>query len=262
MDFFSVSKIFWIFADPGNFLLLLIIIGLLLQLAPKLRPGGLWLTAIGALGMVLVTLLPIGAWLIAPLENRFPVPRLGDNVTGIVVLGGITRNDVSAHRGVPTLQAGADRLTTTVALAREYPNARIVIAGGSGEIDQDGTPEGLIMREVMVELGIDPARITVDAKSRNTYENAVLAKQAADPKPGETWVLVTSGFQMPRAVGCFRQVGFDVIPYPVDFYTPADHRRHLGELLDVVGTAVKEWIGLTVYHLTGRTAQLYPAPSR
>ncbi|WP_137390734.1 YdcF family protein [Rhodoligotrophos defluvii] len=260
MDFFAISKLFWIIADPGNFLLLLIVVGLTLQLVPRLRNKGRWLTGLGALGMVLVMLLPIGRWLIAPLENRFPVPRLGDQVDGIVVLGGVTRNDVSSYRGTPTLDEGADRLTTAVALARTYPHARIVLAGGSGDIDQRGTPEGLIMREILIELGIDPARIAVDAKSRNTYENALLAKQAAQPKPGETWVLVTSAFQMPRAVGCFRKVGFDVVPYPVDFRTPADHKRHLGDLLNVLGLAEKEWIGLLTYYLTGRTAQLFPAP--
>jgi uncharacterized SAM-binding protein YcdF (DUF218 family) len=40
--------------------------------------------------------------------------------------------------------------------------------------------------------------------------------QLAAPKPGERWLLVTSAYHMPRAVGLFRKVGFAVEPYPVD----------------------------------------------
>ena len=53
----------------------------------------------------------------------------------------------------------------------------------------------------------------------NTEENARFAKAVADPKPGEHWLLITSAFHMPRAVGIFRKIGFAVEPYPVDFKT-------------------------------------------
>ncbi|MGF7161199.1 uncharacterized SAM-binding protein YcdF (DUF218 family) [Rhodoligotrophos appendicifer] len=260
MDFFSVSKLFWILADPGNFLVLLIVLGLLLQFVPRVRTAGVVVTGLGAVGMVLVFLLPIGLWLLAPLENRFPVPRLPERVDGIVVLGGVTRNDVSAARGTPQLQLGAERLTKATQLANEYPAAKIVIAGGSGEIDPEGSPEAVLMREVMVDLGVNPERILLDDKSRNTYENAVEAKRVADPKPGEIWLLVTSAYQMPRAVGAFRKVGFDVVPYPVDFRTPAEHRRHLDHLLSRLATGEKEWIGLLAYYLTDKTSALFPKP--
>jgi uncharacterized SAM-binding protein YcdF (DUF218 family) len=36
------------------------------------------------------------------------------------------------------------------------------------------------------------------------------------PKCGERWVLVTSAYHMPRSIGIFRKVGFEVEPYPVD----------------------------------------------
>ena len=39
------------------------------------------------------------------------------------------------------------------------------------------------------------------------------------PKPGERWLLVTSAWHMPRAIGCFRQAGFTVDAFPVDYRT-------------------------------------------
>ena len=85
------------------------------------------------------------------------------------------------------------------------------------------------------------------------------------PQPGERWLLVTSAFHMPRAVGCFRAAGFDVIAYASDYRTRGTADRGRGfyavsaglRRLDIV---TREWVGLVVYRLTGRTAHLLPAP--
>ena len=65
-------------------------------------------------------------------------------------------------------------------------------------------------------------------KSRNTVENALFARQIAMPKPGDRWLLVTSAYHMPRAIGVFRHAGFPVEAYPVDWRTrgDADAVRH------------------------------------
>jgi len=68
---------------------------------------------------------------------------------------------------------------------------------------------------------------------------------------------------MPRAVGSFRAVGFDVIPYPVDYDTGPD--MSIGDDfagdLRVLGWATHEWIGLVDYRLRGRIAELFPGPA-
>ena len=85
------------------------------------------------------------------------------------------------------------------------------------------------------------------------------------PGDGETWLLVTSAWHMPRAVGCFRKAGFPVIPYPVDLRAPGPRYAWRGfyevarglRLTDVV---TKEWVGLVAYRLMGRTDALLPGP--
>jgi len=52
---------------------------------------------------------------------------------------------------------------------------------------------------------------------RVTAENAVFTKHLIRPKSGEHWLLVTSAFHMPCAIGAFRQAGFPVDAYPVDY---------------------------------------------
>ena len=85
------------------------------------------------------------------------------------------------------------------------------------------------------------------------------------PRPDERWLLVTSAWHMPRAVGVFRQAGFPVTAYPVDFRTGGRANvlrpfATLSEGLRRLDVAAKEWAGLVGYRLTGRTGELFPRP--
>jgi uncharacterized SAM-binding protein YcdF (DUF218 family) len=74
-------------------------------------------------------------------------------------------------------------------------------------------------------------------------------------------VLVTSAFHMPRAVGVFRKLGWQVIPYPVDYYTRGNvtfEFQSVGYRLAEVDYVVREWMALAAYHLMGRTSELFP----
>ena len=124
--------------------------------------------------------------------------------------------------------------------------------------------EDVTARAALVQAGIPADRVIYEAESRNTWENAVFSKEMVRPQPGERWVLVTSAMHMPRSVGIFRQVGWEVIPYPVDYRTKHDAtpwlRFEFGQNLVILDDAVREWIGLTAYRLMGRTESLFPAP--
>ena len=114
-------------------------------------------------------------------------------------------------------------------------------------------------------LGVAAGRIELEDKSRNTFENALFSKALVMPKPGERWLLVTSAYHMPRAVGVFRQAGFPVEAYPVDWRTrgSGDFARlfsTVSEGLSRTDTAVHEWLGLMVYRLTDRSSELFPGP--
>src|SRR5690348_15145797 len=113
-----VSQLFWIVAAPGNFLLLLLILGML-RLALTRRRRGLALVAVATVGLLAVTLLPVGDWLLLPLENRFVVPADPiERVDGIVVLGGAVDGVVSTARKRVAFNAAGARMTDAVAVAR------------------------------------------------------------------------------------------------------------------------------------------------
>ena len=114
-------------------------------------------------------------------------------------------------------------------------------------------------KRFFTRIGIDGARILLEEKSRTTSENAEFTKALLTPAPGERWLLVTSAYHMPRAMGCFRAAGFDVTPWPVDYRTrgPQDLLRfppRPSEAWRRLDLAAKEWIGLLIYRLLGKLA--------
>jgi uncharacterized SAM-binding protein YcdF (DUF218 family) len=150
-------------------------------------------------------------------------------------------------------------LITAVELYRRYPAVRIVFVGGNSNLIFKGAPESGFAVRFLENLGVPSDHIAVDSNSRNTIENVANAKKIAAPEPGQRWLLVTSAAQMPRAIGLFRAAGFPVEAYPVDYRTSGWDdvvRLRLAPLggFDDFDTATREWEGLFINWLTGRTS--------
>jgi uncharacterized SAM-binding protein YcdF (DUF218 family) len=262
--FFVLSKILGFFAIPSNVVIAIGLLGVLL-LSTRFARAGRRLMVASLLLIALTGLSPLGNALILPLEQRFPPwDAVRGEPAGIVVLGGAVTSDVAAARNDVALNEAAERMTAAVELARRYPNARIIFSGGEGNLAYGGNESEAALK-LFERLGVAPGRIATEDKSRNTVENAVFSKQIAMPKAGERWLLVTSAYHMPRAIGVFRKVGFAVEAYPVDWRTrgPQDAYRPFPSLADGLrrtDTAVREWAGLVVYWLAGNTSELFPGP--
>jgi uncharacterized SAM-binding protein YcdF (DUF218 family) len=261
--FFVISKVFWGLAQPVSLIFLLMLAGWLLTLWGRRRLG----LASGALGLLLLAVCSfttLGALLIAPLEDRFARPlTMPPHVDTIIMLGGATSGRISTARQVAELSEAGDRLTETLRLAMRYPDARLVLSGGSGALVADGEPEAETAARFFTDLGIARERLVLESASRNTGENAELTKAMLGDAPGVV-VLVTSAFHMPRSVGLFRKVDIEVLPWPTDYRSAGNEAIGLDIVnpvlnLTTTGVAVKEWIGLAVYHWTGRTDALLPA---
>jgi len=163
-----------------------------------------------------------------------------------------------APDGIIMLPGGAGEGIDAVSkLSQDYPKARLTFCGFS----MGG--KNLIKR--LVDLGVDPARINMVPQSRTTSEDAYYSAALLKPTSSEKWLLITSAMHMPRAVGCFRTVGFRVQPYPVEFVSrgrtgPFALFSTGSSALIQFDRAAKEWIGLLAYRLTGKTDALFPGP--
>jgi uncharacterized SAM-binding protein YcdF (DUF218 family) len=263
--FFYLSKFLWFFVQPLNLSIFLVAVGSGAALL-KRRRTAILATASAFLILALSAWTSLGALLLAPLEDRFHRPAdPPERVDGIVILGGGLEGAINLARGGYEMNRGGDRFVEVAVLARRYPQARILVTGGMGAVILEGEGDADTAPRLLTALGVDPGRLVLENKSRNTYENAVFSEQIVDPKPGQTWLLVTSGYHMPRSVGIFRKVGFPVIPWPVDYRTTG--KEGIGffednepDALQNTTVALREWIGLAAYWLSGRTDSLFPGP--
>jgi uncharacterized SAM-binding protein YcdF (DUF218 family) len=266
--FFILSKTFGVLSIPSHALAVLALLGGALLLT-RWRRSGRRILVFCLVVFVVVGTLPVGRLLVLMLEERFPAwTETAGPPDGIIVLGGPIEPGISNARGHVAIGAGAERLVEIPALARRFPNARIVFTGGNPSLVGEGLPEAKFAVPLLESLGVPSERIVSEDRSRNTAENAAFTKALIKPKPGERWLLVTSAAHMPRAVGTFRKAGFVIEPYPVDWHSDGlgpswrwfvpslSIPAHWGAMDD----AAKEWIGLTAYWLTGRSSALFPGP--
>jgi uncharacterized SAM-binding protein YcdF (DUF218 family) len=265
--FFLLSKTLGTMLLPANFLIVAGVLGAMLLLTRRAALGRKLLVASAVL-LASCGFSPLGKLLILPLEQRFPPwdPSRGAP-DGIVVLGGAIDPDLSARVGRPVLGRSGDRMVAAAELARRYPNARIIFSGGNANlISDDSAKEADYALSMLEELGVAKARLAADRISRNTAENAEFVKAIASPKEGERWLLVTSAFHMPRSIGLFRKVGFKVEAYPVDWRTSKSDVLSFFSVtiggLECTDVAIREWIGLAAYWLTGKIDHFFPGPDQ
>jgi uncharacterized SAM-binding protein YcdF (DUF218 family) len=264
--FFVLSKTLGFFLTPSNLIMAFGVFGLGLIFTKRRRGGG-WLLAGCVAALLICGLSPIGALMLLHLETRFSPwdPRAGDPA-GIIVLGGGVDPEMTTARGTPAINSSGARIVVAAELANRYPKARLIYVGGNSSLRSANFSEADVAQGIFKSLGIREDRVQLERKSRNTDENVRFSMQLVDPKPGERWLLVTSAFHIPRAMGLFRKAGITVDPYPVDWRTSgwSDVYKFQTDWmsgLDLTDTAAHEWLGLIAYRLTGKIDELLPSPN-
>lgn len=261
--FHLASAIFWGLVQPFNLAMFLALAGAVFSLL-RWRRLGAFSAAAAFLVLFLSGWTTLGALLLQPLEERFQRPgNVPDTVAGIIVLGGGFEGAINLARGGYELNASADRFVEAAILAHRFPTLPVIVSGGSGSVFLEGEGDAQTAPRLLEGLGVDPARIRLEGRSRDTFENARFTRELVQPGDGQTWLLITSAFHMPRSVALFRAQGFDVVPWPADYRTTGregiglSHDNVLDSLANTT-TGLREWIGLFAYRLTGRTPTLLP----
>jgi uncharacterized SAM-binding protein YcdF (DUF218 family) len=219
-------------ADPGNLVALLLLGFIFVKI--RQRPDRLSWIAAASLSVLL--LVPIGPWALLPLVERIPPSSAPAKVDGLLVLGGGTDNP--------------ERFLTAAVLSRRFPHARMVFS------DIEGGGEA---RAAFLNIGVDPALVTIESHARNTWENIWFSWCLVKPKPDQAWYMVTNSYHMPRAVGVAQKIGWNVAPWPAG---PASFRPEFAlqftRNLRALEVAAHEWVGLAWYFAMGRSAALFP----
>jgi uncharacterized SAM-binding protein YcdF (DUF218 family) len=253
-----VTKILWMILNPANILVGMQVLATILLFSARRRLAKILLTFTSVI-VVIIAFAPLEVLLLEPLQTRFSAPSLPNKVHGVLVLGGALDARETIRRGRVVLNNRAERITAFVELASRYPDAQLVYTGGAEPVS-----EAEVAGSFVQVLGVPASRLKLETRSRDTYENALFTYALIRPKEGEVWILITSASHMPRAVGAFRKIGWNVIPYPVDYRRLGDgdetFGRNLGRGLNLLNASLREWIGLVHYYLTDRSDRLFPGP--
>ncbi|MEM6761563.1 MAG: YdcF family protein [Pseudomonadota bacterium] len=255
----DVGEVIFLVLQPSNSLALLFGLGLLVVLVR--RRLGLVMLAAGALLYVGLGVLPVGQAMLRTLENQFPLMADIEAPDGIVILGGFhpPPNNISTRQ--ISLNEHGERLTAAISLAARYPDARVIITDGG-----DPLSGAKLAHTILLDAGIDPDRIVVEDRSLSTWDNAVFTHDIVDPAADEHFILLTSGWHMPRSVASFRMAGWpEPIPYPVDLvhnYKPLwkTVNPSVSRGLTLLDLATREYMATLYYFVLGRIETLRPMP--
>jgi len=240
--FFTLSKIFWLLAAPSHVIVWISLAAAMALIARRRRTGAV-LAVLAALLLVAIGVVPSAIWLLRPLDFAYGRPQhIPTDIAGILILGGGETNNA--------------RLIGAYALARRYPSAKVVYSGGANSLI-GGNDDRMARhaRSVLLDMGLPAERLVVESRSRNTWENILYSRDLVKPTPDQTWLLATSAMQLPRAMAIARKMNWNLVPWPTDWRTG----QHVFSgyfliplNLGLFDEAVREWIGIFVYRLSGK----------
>jgi len=150
-----------------------------------------------------------------------------------------------------------DRLLKAIDLYKMGLIEKILITGGTGSIINPFAKEGILLKKVAVQYGVDTSDIILESESRNTYENAKFTAQILKQDQSITsYLLITSAFHMRRSLLCFESQGMNPTPFSVDAqYTSNIHwfyairpGTHALQMWDII---LKEMLGIIAYRIVG-----------
>lgn len=227
-----VSKVLY----PLNAWAVMSLVGLAACCLRPLRRIGMMSVIMATLWLFMTSMPAVGFILLRSLELRAgPGPDVealaARGVTDVVVIGNIAEG---------------------VKIWRGLPGSRLIVSSGSYAHTMAGKAR---------EMGVPDASMVVEAKARDTQEQAAQLRQLLQGRP---FVLSTWALHMPRALMTFRWFGMDPIPAPSNYvavsfrnpesYWPSHQGMHLSQL------AVKEYCG-TAWILI-RSTLSRPAPDQ
>jgi uncharacterized SAM-binding protein YcdF (DUF218 family) len=252
-----LSKLTTFVFEPLVWLTVVFAFGTLLLLfrSERSRFWGRRMCASGVLLLAFLSWSGLPETLIARDEQQYAMPTDTTKFHGVIVLGGSIASPRIRSTALPSLACSAERVIEPIYLMNRHPHLRMLFTGGDGRLIGSLSPEADHARTLFEGMGVDLSRIAFESASRNTYENASLSRSVPGVDTKQPWLLVTSAWHMTRARATFERAGWNVTPYPVDFYSHANVSLEdvsFEKSLDAWRTLSREKIGLLVYKLLGR----------
>lgn len=165
----------------------------------------------------IITLTPISQILLYKLENIYiENSKEIQNIDGIVILSGNHDTRHYLNTNSLNLNETGKRIITGLTLKKKHPNAKIIFSGNSNHLNPNlkSNADIKFFFDLMGhEKSLD---IIYELNSKSTFENLIYSRDVADPKYGETWVIVSSAYHLNRIKLISNKIGWDVKLFPAD----------------------------------------------
>lgn len=156
--------------------------------------------------------------LISSLENRTPkfeIDNIPPSHTGILLGGGVNVIDEKISRA--ELGSSGDRLALATELYKKNKIIHILIVGNSSS-NKGTKSEARQSAEILQSWGVPSDAISMEERSLNTLENAVLSMKHLKEPTDHPSILITSAMHMPRARALYCRQGIRVTGFSANHW--------------------------------------------
>jgi uncharacterized SAM-binding protein YcdF (DUF218 family) len=247
---------------PGSstFLIIGVAIGVILLYTKDrwAKAGKVGLSALILFYWIIST--PMGAIVLeAGLSRKTEAIETQDQAQGaeaIVVLGGGSINLRSRGEVFSLLiSASALRAMEGIRLYELMDEPLVIVSGGSNPFLGGGTPESILLLDMMMDAGIPGDKIILETDSRSTREQAQKIKPLLEDRNIDTFILVTSPIHMGRSMAVFKAHGMEPIASPSALRSEGFDGK-IGILpswiaLDASQSAFREYMAIGYYWIRG-----------
>lgn len=238
---------------PGTFITFLLIFGSWFLIQKKKWIGISHLLIAGILWMLSTS--PMSNALLRSLESDFDNDK--KQVGDVIIL-----LSESIHPHVPgILGPGAPSSTMlsrifAAAMLQRYKNIPVIISGSHQENTYTGSQQNSdssIAKRYLTELGVPAEQISLENKSKNTFENAKFSQEICLRYDFKNPIVVTSAYHLKRSILSFRKIGMRVSPFPAHFLSWENRIYTWRSILPghdnlrKSSIAIKEHLGLLFY---------------
>jgi uncharacterized SAM-binding protein YcdF (DUF218 family) len=247
-----------ILLQPYSLALLLSALGLAILWRRRRESRGRLMLVTASFAAIVAISEPISGYLaLGSLEWSYPPPEPEPaGIQAVVVLAGNLSPPDGPRRRAELGHTTVYRCIHAAKLYRRLGPLPVLVCGGPAPGGSSCPPVAEVMREFLVEMGVVPTDLLVEADSRTTHENAVGARAVLDPLGYRRVFLVTEASHMPRAERCFRKEGFHVVPSACRYRATSFKPTAFGivptlSAAQACHDALHEWLGLAWYRLRG-----------
>ncbi len=227
-----ISKLFNCFLLPPGLFIIFLIVAVIFYFIHR-KKVFIILVLFNLLLLYLFSIEPVKNLLLNPLENyarkygvRYNFLNSNKNKivknysiksSAIAVLGGGVYEKSPDFYNNASPMPDATKRVVYAYLLHKKTGMTIITSGGKRPGLKYSTPEGEVLKNLLVDLGVPQTKILVENSSRNTYENICNIKKIMKKQGFKHAFLVTSAYHMKRAMWICKSEGLKATPVPTDY---------------------------------------------